>query len=440
MSLDVGIHVPRPSLIRSTAKPFLLSCDEPEGFTERSASAHDFRIAYHPRMRRALGHATALLMAYLAGATTVGLANAGPDGRDRAYRSLATFARVLSYVENNFVREISAEALVHGAVRGMLATLDAHSAFLDPAQYAAMQSEARGEFGGIGVELVKRAGGARIVERYDGSPARKAGLEVGDTIVAVDGEATAMMSLAEIARRIKGATATAVQLEVRGPGAAVRRVRVVRARIQLMSVDARRLTDGLAYLRIRAFGERTGQEVADVLRTLRGGPGLSGLVIDLRDNPGGLLDEAVRVADLWLSTGVIVTTVGRREPADQELAHPKGTEPNYPVVLLVNGGTASAAEIVAGALQDQSRAHVMGTQTFGKGSVQTVIELEDRSALKLTIARYFTPKHRSIEGVGITPDQVVPQLLPDQPSSSAGAVDPQLDAAVDYLRNRVASR
>ena len=417
-----------------------MSWDEPEGFTGPAGSAHEFKIAYHPRMRRAIGHATALIVAYMAGAVTVSFADVGRDGRDQAYRSVATFARVLSYVENSFVREISAEALVHGAIRGMLATLDAHSAFLDPAQYAAMKSEAQGEFGGVGVELVKRADGARVVELYEGSPAVDAGLEVGDTILAVGGEATAKLSLAEIARRIKGPIGTAVRLTVRGSGASVRRVRIVRARIRLTSIDGRRLTDGFAYLRIRAFGERTGQEVADVLRALGGGSGLSGLVLDLRDNPGGLLDEAVRVADLWLSSGVIVTTEGRRTPADRELAHPKGTESDYPVVLLVNGGTASAAEIVAGALQDQARAHVVGTQTFGKGSVQTVIELEDRSALKLTIARYFTPKHRSIEGVGITPDQVVPQLLPDRPSSSEGAVDPQLDAAIDHLRNRVASR
>ena len=393
------------------------------------------------RFGRVVRHSVLLAVAYLSGAASV--AGAERASADSAYRELSNFARILSYVENNYVAPVTAEALIRGAIRGMLATLDAHSAYLDPAQYAAMKSEAQGEFGGIGVELVKHPNGARIVDRYEGSPAIRAGLEVGDTIAAVDGSRTNAMSLAEIVRRIKGPAGTAVRLQVmRNEDTRPERLRVVREKIRLISVDARRIEDGLAYVRIREFSQRTSRDVSDVIRALKTDEPLGGLVLDLRDNPGGLVDEAVRVADLWLADGTIVSTEGRHQPADRELAHPKGTEPPYPLVVLVNGGTASASEIVAGALQDHGRARILGTQTFGKGSVQTVIELEDQSALKLTIARYFTPKHRSIAGVGITPDVVVPHR-PTDPSmlrTAPARSDPQLAAAVTFLRDRLRSR
>ena len=411
------------------------------------------------RQGRSLGHslryAGLLLAAFAGGAATSSWASAAQDG-DPAYRSLAVFARVLHYVEHNYVEASSVRDLVHGAIRGMLATLDPHSVFMDPAQYAAVKSEAEGGFGGIGVELVKRTDGVVVVERYEDSPAMKAGLHIGDVILSVDGRTLAGRTLADVVHRIKGVPGTAVRLSVRrAQRRAALKLKLVRERIRRMTVDARRLEDSMGYVRIRSFSERTSADVTEALTAL--GP-VEGLVLDLRDNPGGLLDEAVRVADLWLDGGVIVSTEGRAPRKDREMAHPKGTQPRYPMALLVNGGTASAAEIVAGALQDHVRATLIGTQTFGKGSVQTVIELEDGSALKLTIARYFTPKHRSIAGVGITPDVVVPepfrgQSSPDTPGkvrrgrdaagSSAPSVfdgrtraDPQLAAAVSYLRQR----
>lgn len=408
-------------------------------------------------MRRAVWRLCLLAAAFAGGATTSSIASGGGDPRDGddTYRSLALFARVLNYVEFNYVREIPAQDLIYGAVRGMLATLDPHSAFLDPAQYAAMKSEAQGEFGGIGVELVKRPDGVVVVERYEDSPALKAGLLVDDVIVAVNGISIVGRSLAEVVRRIKGPQGTTVRLTVRRPQDRPDemdsaepedqlRLTLVREKIRVISVNTRVLGDGLGYIRIRTFTERTAEDVAQALRTLKELAPIRGLILDVRDNPGGLLDEAVRVADMWLRRGLIVSTEGRSQSFDREMAHPKGTEPGYPISLLVNGGTASASEIVAGALQDHRRARIIGTQTFGKGSVQTVIELEDGSALKLTIARYFTPKHRSIMGVGITPDVVVPQRISDRPVTASAGLDlavplpdPQLDAAVADVRRRM---
>lgn len=370
-------------------------------------------------MRRGLLHLGLLAAAFAGGAVSSGSARSAADG-DEVYRSLGVFARVLSYVESHHVTQVDSKALIYGAIRGMLATLDAHSTFMDPEQFAAAKSEAQGEFGGIGVELVRRDAEIVVVELYEGSPAQRAGLLPGDAIVRVGGEEVRGQSLAEVSRRIKGAPGTPVRLGLLR-GKKLEELTVVRERIRVVSVDGRRLEGQLAYLRIRAFSERTAQDLARAVAQLEEGGPIRGLVLDLRDNPGGLLEEAVRVADTWLAGGVIVSTEGRNRPAEVEVAHPKGTQPDYPLVVLVNGGTASAAEIVAGALQDHRRAVLLGTQTFGKGSVQTVIELEDRSALKLTVARYFTPSHRSIQGTGITPDMVVPPLPSGEPVAPAEA-------------------
>ncbi|MCK6550635.1 S41 family peptidase [Myxococcota bacterium] len=395
------------------------------------------------RLSRVVGQLVLVASAFAGGA--VCSAAIGSADADKTYAKLAVFARVLSYVENNYVTPIDSDVLVYGAIRGLLASLDPHSTFMDPEQFSAVRSEAQGEFGGIGIEVVQRGARVVIVTRHDDTPAQRGGLVVGDVITAVDGVAIEGMNLSEVVRRIKGPPGTRLVLSIERRGIA-EDVKLTRDRIQVASVDARRI-DGQGYVKIRAFSERTARDVARALDGLKKDGPIGGLVLDLRDNPGGLLDQGVRVADLWLTSGVIVSTEGRNRAADVELAHPKGTEPDYPVVALVNGGTASAAEIVAGALQDHGRALILGTQTFGKGSVQTVIELEDQSALKLTIAKYFTPKHRSIQGTGITPDVVVPALPPpgglDDEGLAAGAPaavaerdarDNQLQAALERLR------
>jgi carboxyl-terminal processing protease len=378
------------------------------------------------------------------------IARAAPR-RDTAqpYRSLDVLAEVLAYIQNNYVDETKEKELVQAAVEGMVAKLDPHSMVLRPEAYRAMRDETTGEFDGVGIEVSQVAGGLVVIAPLADSPAERAGILAGDRIVAIDGAATKDMPLGEATRRMKGAAGTQVVVAVERDGSREPRTfTLVRDHVRTTSVDWR-IVDrktGTVYVRIRGFQDRTDRELRQALDGARrelGGP-IQGLVIDLRNNPGGLLDQAVRVADRFLAKGVIVTTEGRGKKPEVEEARGRDTEPDYPVVLLVNRGSASASEIVAGALQDHKRAVVVGTRTFGKGSVQTVVELEDGSALKLTVARYFTPLHRSIQERGITPDVAVAERAESvgsegpapQTSQATDAErgDPQLDRAVDLLK------
>ena len=359
------------------------------------------------------------------------------------YRKLDIFARVLSYVENNYVDPVDEERLVYGAIRGMLADLDAHTLFLPPDEYREMQADTSGEFGGLGIEIAARDEALVVVAPIDDTPAARAGLRTGDVILAIDDQETRGMGVASAVRKLRGPPGTRVTLKVLREGfAGPRDLVLLRDRVRVASVESRLSPDGIGLVRIKSFQERTDAHLAralEELRRQRGGP-LAGLVLDLRNNPGGLLDQAVRVADRFLLEGVIVTTRGRG-PTQRELerAHPADTEDPYPMVVLVNGGSASASEIVAGALQDHRRAVLLGTRTFGKGSVQTVIDLEDGSGLKLTVARYLTPAGRSIHEVGIEPDVRVEEDAKAVVASTAPA-DPQLAAAHRLLRDPAAFR
>ena len=364
------------------------------------------------------------------------------------YRSLDVLAEVLAYIQNSYVDETKEQDLVQGAVEGMLQRLDPYSVLLRPDVYRAIRDETTGEFDGVGLEVSQVADGIVVVSPLADSPAERAGILAGDRIVAVDGSPTKEMPVGEATRRMKGAAGSQVVLTIERAGLQEPRVfTLVRDHVRTTSVDWRLLDRGAGtvYVRIRTFQDRTDRELRQALDGARkeiGGP-IQGLILDLRNNPGGLLDQAVRVADRFLSKGVIVTTEARGKQPEVEEAHEKDTEPGYPVVLLVNRGSASASEIVAGALQDQGRAVLVGSQTFGKGSVQTVVELDDGSALKLTVARYFTPSHRSIQDRGVTPDVPVAAVDGSPPSSGTpqmghpdGAThpDPQLDRAIDLLR------
>jgi carboxyl-terminal processing protease len=367
------------------------------------------------------------------------------------YRSLDVLAEVLAYIQNAYVDETSEPELVHAAVEGMVQRLDPHSMLLRPDVYRAMRDETTGEFDGVGLEVSQVAGGLVVVAPLADSPAERAGILAGDRIVAVDGAPTGEMPVGEATRRMKGTAGTQIVLTIERAGLREPKVfTLVRDHVRTTSVDWRLIDRGAGtvYVRIRSFQDRTDRELREALDGARKeiGGQIRGLVLDLRNNPGGLLDQAVKVADRFLPRGVIVSTEARGKKPEVEEAHEKDTEPGYPVVLLVNRGSASASEIVAGALQDHGRAVVVGTQTFGKGSVQTIVELEDGSALKLTVARYFTPKHRSIQEKGITPD--VPVSDPSTPSetdpgtntphsgrpSVAARPDPQFDRAVDLLK------
>ncbi len=371
--------------------------------------------------------------------------------RTNTYEKLAVFTRVLSYVQNNYVEEMDSTQLIYGAIKGMLSTLDAHSAFMTPEEYEEMKIDTGGEFGGIGLEVAVEDERLTVVAPLDGTPAFRAGLRTGDVILKIDGSNADGMSIAEAVRRMRGAPGTKVTLRIDRDGfTKPRDIPLMREHVRLNPVEAR-VVDGYAVIRIKSFQERTGNYLEEALRRLEQEleGDIPGLVLDLRSNPGGLLDQAVSVADRWLSEGVIVKTRGRGTYAEISRAHRAGTEPGYPMVVLVNEGSASASEIVAGALQDHGRAVLMGTSTFGKGSVQTVMDLEDGSGLKLTVARYFTPSGRPIGEQGVHPDVVVEAVWdPDEAiakkestleadSVEQGldeAEDRQLKAALDALR------
>jgi carboxyl-terminal processing protease len=396
------------------------------------------------------------------------VASAARRTQAQPYRPLDVFSDVLAHVENSYVEEVDEKELVYGAVDGMMSRLDPHSVFMRPDVYRQMRDDTTGEFDGLGLELTVQDGELTVISPVVESPGERAGLRPGDRVLSIDGSPTKEMSLAEATRRMKGAAGTKVTLEIMREGfTAPQKLVLVRDRIRTQSVDVRVLDAGrrYAYVRIRTFQERTDKNLMRALDDARAQMAgqIRGLVLDLRNNPGGLLDQAVRVSDVFLSSGIIVTTAGRgRRNVEVERAHEKDTEPAYPLIVLVNKGTASASEIVAGALQDHGRAVIMGTPSFGKGSVQTIIELEDGSGLKLTVARYYTPKNRSIQERGIAPDVVVADVSPprvddgqqpgekelkrhlknDSPVSSSashgGAAhtgeDYQLRTALDYLK------
>jgi carboxyl-terminal processing protease len=397
---------------------------------------------------RRLAIAAAIVVAFVAGLSLSHATAASKGAAKKAgappYKPLDVFAEVLAAVENNYVEAIAEEELVYGAVDGLVAKLDPHSVFMRPDVYRAMHDEAVGEFDGLGLEVSVEAGGLVVVSPVADSPAERAGLHPGDKILSIDGDTTRDMTLGEALRRMRGAPGTKVVLEIMREGfQAPLKLTLVRDRVRMQSVEWRPLDPErrLVYVRVKAFQDRTDRALRKALDDARVAfkGEIEGLVLDLRNNPGGLLQQAVRVADLWLTQGIIVSVEGRsRSNIEIERAREKETEPGYPIVILVNKGTASASEIVAGALQDHGRAVLLGATTFGKGSVQSIIELEDGSGLKLTVARYFTPKHRSIHGQGIKPDIAVEVPPPPPPSARDGKTPPaspdlQLERASAWL-------
>jgi carboxyl-terminal processing protease len=408
----------------------------------------------------------ALAIAFFAGlvADHAALAAAPKRPGSPRYEALDVFAHALAEVENQYVEETEEKELVYGAIEGMMQRLDPHSVFMRPDVFRQMRDDTSGEFDGLGLEVTRERGQVTVVSPVADSPGERAGFRPGDRLVSIDGVPTRELALDEVIRRMKGPAGSKVTLELMRDGfTEPQKLVVIRDRIRTQSIESRVLDPDRRYLyvRVKAFQQRTERTLAKALEdgraTLHGD--IRGLVLDLRNNPGGLLDEAVAVSDLFLSRGVIVSTEGRnRRDVDVRRARERGTEPPYPIIVLVNKGSASASEIVAGALQDNGRAVIMGTQSFGKGSVQTIVELEDGSGLKLTVARYYTPKKRSIQELGITPDVVVADVVPppkaeDGPAerdltrhlrnevtpavamlAPAAAPDYQLKTAVDYLR------
>ena len=346
----------------------------------------------------------------------------GPYGDSRVsaidrttYKGLKTFSEVLDMVDKNYVEPVETDKLLQGAINGMIKSLDPHSSFMTAEMYKELEVETRGSFGGIGIEITLLKDVLTVVSPIEDTPAYNAGVKAGDQIIRINGKSTKDITVLDAVKQLRGPKDTKVNITILREGMAKPKdIELIRSIISIKSVKSKVFDEHIGYIRISAFQERTGDDLKKGLREIESkAHPLKGIVLDMRNNPGGLLHQSVEVSDAFLKSGSIVSTRGRAKSMEsQTAAKDNGDEPTCPMVVLVNEGTASAAEIVSGALQDNGRAVIIGTQTFGKGSVQTIIPLEDGAALKLTTARYYTPKGRSIQAEGITPDIVVKRTRP----------------------------
>jgi len=333
------------------------------------------------------------------------------------YKDIKTFNEVFDMVKKNYVEEVDSSALMQGAINGMIKSLDPHSTYMTPELYKELEVETQGRFGGIGIEITLLKDVLTVVSPIEDTPAFVAGVKSGDQIIKIDGKSTKDITIMEAVKKLRGAKDTKVTITIlRENMAKPKDFVLTRDIIQVKSVKDKTFDDNIGYIRIASFHERTADDVRKALREIdKKVRPMKGLVLDLRNDPGGLLIQAIEVSDMFLKSGVIVSTRGRTKNMETKaIAKNDGNEITCPIVVLVNEGTASAAEIVAGALQDNGRAVIIGTKTFGKASVQTVIPLEDGSALKLTTARYYTPKGRSIQAEGIKPDILVKFVRPTE--------------------------
>ena len=331
------------------------------------------------------------------------------------YKDIKTFNEVFDMVKKNYVEEVDSSALIQGAINGMIKSLDPHSTYMTPELYKELEVETQGRFGGIGIEITLLKDVLTVVSPIEDTPAFIAGVKSGDQIIKIDGKSTKDITIMEAVKKLRGAKDTKVTITIiRENMAKPKDFVLTRDIIQVKSVKNKTFDDNIGYIRIASFHERTADDVRKALHEIdKKVRPMKGLVLDLRNDPGGLLIQAIEVSDMFLKSGVIVSTRGRTKNMETKaMAKNDGNEITCPIVVLVNEGTASAAEIVAGALQDNGRAVIIGTRTFGKASVQTVIPMDDGSALKLTTARYYTPKGRSIQAEGIKPDILVKFVKP----------------------------
>ena len=338
---------------------------------------------------------------------------AAESGND--YESIELFTDVLKIVQKNYVEEVDTKKLVYGAINGMLSSLDPHSSFLPPDMYKELKIETKGSFGGLGIEITVKDGYLTVISPIEDTPAFRAGIKAGDQILKIEEKLTKDMTIIDAVKRMRGPKGSKVTITIMREGFdKPKEFTLVRDIIQVKSIKFKTLDDGYGYVRIAQFQEKTDEDLLKALVALKAenAGSLKGLILDMRNDPGGLLDQAVRVAEHFIAEGeLLVYTEGRDQDSKMRFTSRKGKkEIGYPMVVLINGGSASASEIVAGALQDHNRAVILGTQSFGKGSVQTIIPLSEDSGLRLTTAKYFTPKGRSIQAKGITPDIIVESL------------------------------
>jgi len=334
-----------------------------------------------------------------------------PGSEASSYEQIKTFSQAISIVQQNYVEEPDDEEMIRGAIQGMLRSLDPHSSFMDPDMYKEMQIDTAGEFQGVGITIGIRDGILTVIAPIDDTPAFRAGIQAGDKIVRIESEPTKEMSLMEAVKLMRGPKGTDVTITVVRKGSSEPiELTITRDVIPLISTKVKDIDDAVGYIRVTQFQKDTKEEFESALKKIREekGDALKGLVIDLRNNPGGLLMSAIDIANKFVDSGVIVSTKGRLKNQNYAYkADSKVSDPEIPIVILVNGGSASASEIVAGALQDHKKAIIMGTTTFGKGSVQTIYRLNDGSGMRVTTAKYYTPSGRSIQNTGIEPDIIV---------------------------------
>jgi len=331
------------------------------------------------------------------------------DELQETYKNLEVFSNVLSIVQQNYVDDINTKETIEGAIKGMLTSLDPHSSYLKPDDFKELQVETKGSFSGIGIEITIKEDMLTVVSPIEDTPAFKAGIKAGDRIIKIDGESTKDMSIFDAVKKMRGPKNSEVTISIhREDWTDIQEFTIVRDVIPLHSIRAKILEPGYGYIRITNFQKNTSRDLKDDIDKLLQEGLLKGLILDLRNNPGGLLDASIKVVDLFLDEGIIVSTKGRLKDQNMEFsAHAGGLDYDFPMVILINGGSASASEIVAGALQDHNRALILGTQSFGKGSVQTIIPMADGAGLRLTTARYYTPSGTSIQATGITPDYLI---------------------------------
>lgn len=361
----------------------------------------------------------ALLLALAAPCLAAAPAPKTGSDDELSFDAMKRFSQAYSIIRREYVRDVNNEELLNGAIKGLLQNLDPHSSYMSPEEYSAMKETTSGEFFGVGIEISVENGQVTVVSPIEDTPAFKAGLVAGDIIMAVDGYPTIDMGTQEVVAKIRGPKGTEVVLLILHKEAkAPTEVKIVRDAIPLVSVKSRFLDeDGTLWVRLTRFSETTTGDLVESLKKMSKMNEITGIVLDLRSNPGGLLDQAISISDLFLKDGVIVSMSGRNPRLDRVFkAKDQPADLDVPMVVLVNAGSASASEIVAGALKDHKRAVLIGERTFGKGSVQNIIPMDDGSAIKLTIARYFTPNGRSIQAEGIDPDLVVPFEMPREDS------------------------
>ncbi len=360
---------------------------------------------------------------------TFNIASVKADNDD-VYQGLSNFTRVLDLIQRNYVENVDGQELTNKAIQGMLQSLDPYSAYLSPERYRDLEIGTSGEFGGVGMEVTTENGYLKVITPIEGGPAEKAGIKPKDLIIEIEGESTKGMVVQEAVNVLRGPKGSPVNITVEREGVSQPlKITLIRDKITVKSVKYRMLDNQIGYIKLSQFQEASSKELRNALSELesQNGKKLRGVVLDLRNNPGGLLGEAIEIVDEFIDQGLIVSVRGRTEGQTREYYATKNGEfQEYPIVVIVNDGSASASEVVAEALQDSKRATILGTNTFGKGSVQTIIRLEDGSGLKLTTAKFYAPSGRSISEIGVTPDVIV---------ENDNSEDKQLDTAVEILKS-----